>query len=540
MSKKQSFLKGATILGGAGIVIKILGAAFKIPLGRLIGGDGMAYFMAPYPLYNWLLVIAAAGIPTAIARLVAEREIEGDYEGAFKVVSVIIKPLMLLAVMFFVAIFFGAPYIAKAVGLEGAEHAFRTIAPALLFVPIMAIYRGFFQGIQKFEAFAVSQIIEQIFRVAVGLTLAYVLFSKGIEFSAAGATFGAAIGSFAGMMFIFFLFKYTKKNLFREKLLNQKTPSSESDKEILMKILAVAIPITIGASIMPTMNSIDLILVVNRLTEIVGEDSARNLYGILTGFSVTIVNFPQILTASLQISLVPAVTQLSVRYQKTKSKEDAKHLSDTVVAGIKSSMIVGLPSAIGLFVMAEPIMLLIYGNRPDEALIGAQILRFLSWDLIFLALYQATTGILQGMGKQMLPAKHLGVGLIFKIILTYVLVGIPGVGIIGAAVSTVAAFTVASALNVLALSKFKYLEVNIFKIIFKPLLSASVMGLVVWLAYMGLEEVLGHKTSTGLAIILGAVVYFVMILKTKTLNAEEYDLLPGGSKLKKLADKLGG
>lgn len=110
MSNKQSFLKGATILGAAGILIKILGAAFKIPLGNLIGADGMAYFMAPYPIYNWLLVVATAGIPTAIARLVAEKEVAGDYKGVFRVVSVIVKPMVIIATIFFFVLFWRTLY----------------------------------------------------------------------------------------------------------------------------------------------------------------------------------------------------------------------------------------------------------------------------------------------------------------------------------------------------------------------------------------------------------------------------------------------
>lgn len=538
MSNKQSFLKGATILGAAGILIKILGAAFKIPLGNLIGADGMAYFMAPYPIYNWLLVVATAGIPTAIARLVAEKEVAGDYKGVFRVVSVIVKPMVIIATIFFFVLFLGAPYIAKAVGLPGSEYAFKTIAPALLFVPLMAIFRGFFQGIQKLQAFAFSQIIEQIFRVVIGLGLAYYLFDKGVKYAAAGATFGAAIGAFFALFFVFALFLFIKKKRYIEKLENQSLEFEEKDRDILKKLLVIAIPITIGASIMPTMNSIDLILVVNRLTA-TGVGNAKELYGILTGFSVTIVNFPQILTASLQISLVPAITQLYVTYEKSGLKRDKKHLSDTVASGIKTSLIIGLPCAVGLVVLAEPIMTLLYSNQYADAIIGADILKYLAWDLIFLALYQSTTGILQGLRLQTLPAIHLGVGLIFKVVLTYTLVGIPSIGIVGAALSTVAAFGVASLLNVWALRKRKFLKLSLLKIMIKPTIAAFLMGLSVWFAYGPLESLVGHKLATVLAIVIGILVYGLMLLKTKTLSSEEYDLLPGGSKLRKIAEKLG-
>lgn len=537
MSKKQSFLKGASILGGAGIVIKILGAAFKIPLGNLIGGDGMALFMAPYPFYNWLLVIAAAGIPAAIAKLVAEREMLEDYEGAYKVIRVVRKPLMLLSVIFFVCVFFGAPYIAKSVSLPQAELAFRTIAPALLFVPMMAIYRGFFQGQQRLEVFAVSQIIEQVFRVALGLGLAFLLYKKGTAYAAAGATFGAAGGGLVALVFVYVAFKHTRHKDMAHKVQHQSF--TYNNRDILKEVLVVAIPITIGASIVPTMNTVDLFMVVNRLKVIEGLDQAKNLYGILTGFAVTIVNFPQILTASLQISLVPAIAKLHMTYKASGQESDRKHLANSVGAGIKISLIIGLPCAVGLAVMADPIMLLLYSSRVDEALLGGNILKFLAWDLIFLALYQATTGILIGLDRQMVPAKHLGVGLIFKLVLTYVLVGIPSLGIVGAALSTVGAFAVASMMNLWVLTQDDALEIHVLSMVGKPCLSVGFMGLVVAMLYGPLEGITGHKLATVTTISIGALVYVVMILKTKTLSADEFDLIPGGGKLKKIAEKLG-
>lgn len=538
MSKKQSFLRGATILGAAGILIKILGAAFKIPLFNWIGAEGSSYFMAPYPIYNWLLVVSTAGIPTAIARMIAEKETEGDTHGIFRIINAIFKPMVVISVVIFAILFFGADGISKLVGLPEAKYAFRTIAPALLFVPAMSIFRGFFQGIQKLQGFAITQIVEQLFRVVVGLTLAWFLLGKGVEFAAAGATFGAAVGSLAGLIVSFSIYKYIKKKSYTLVLEQPDTHPKESNWEIIKQLLVISIPITIGASIMPTMNSIDLMLVVRRLNDI-GIENAKELYGILTGFAVTIVNFPQILTASLQISLVPAITQMFVIFQKTKTEEDKKHLSDTVNAGIKSALIIGVPAAIGLVTLAYPVMLLLYPSQPEAARIGADILSILGWDLIFLAVYQATTGILQGIKKQMLPAIHLAVGMVFKVVLTYVLVGMPRFGITGAAISTIVAFVVASGLNVYALSKEDYLNVNIFKLGIKPLISGLMMGAFVTFAYSPIASMIGGKKATVVTIVIAAMIYGFMIIMTKTLSHDEYDMLPGGSKLKKLAKKLG-
>lgn len=539
--KKNSFIKGATILGLAGILIKILGAAFKIPLFNWIGAEGSSYFMAPYPIYNWLLVVSTAGIPTAIARLIAEKETEGDTHGIFRIVTSIIKPIIVVSVIIFAILFFGAKPISTWVGLPEAEMAFRTIAPALLFVPIMSVFRGFFQGIQKMQGFAITQIVEQMARVAVGLGLAWFLWfqmSGGPAKAAAGATFGASAGAFVGFLASYSIYKYIKSKTYAKELKGPATHQLEGTWDIVKQVLVISIPITIGASIMPTMNSVDLMLVVRRLNDI-GVENAKELYGILTGFAVTIVNFPQILTASLQISLVPAVTQLFVIYQKSKSEEDRKHLSDTVSAGIKTALIIGVPCAIGLVTLSEPVMMLLYSAQPESAIIGGQILQVLGWDLIFLAVYQATTGILQGLKMQMKPALHLAIGMIFKVVLTYVLVGNPVFGISGAAISTVVAFAVASGLNVYALGKQEYLHFNIFKLAAKPLFSGLVMGAFVVLAYNPIMNILGGKLATLVTISIAALIYGTLIIMTKTLSHEEYEMLPGGSKLRKLAEKLG-
>ncbi|MCH4890677.1 polysaccharide biosynthesis protein [Acidaminobacter sp. JC074] len=540
-TKKNSFIKGATILGLAGIFIKILGAAFKLPLFNWIGAEGTSYYMAPYPIYNWLLVVSTAGIPTAIARLIAEKETEGDTHGIFGIINAIVKPIALISVVIFAILFFGAEPISAWVGLPESAIAFKTIAPALLFVPLMSVFRGFFQGVQKMQGFAITQIVEQLVRVIVGLTLGYVLWftmAAGPAKSAAGATFGASAGAIVGFVVAYSIYKYMKSKYYSDALKLPNQHKVDGSWDIFKQVLIISIPITIGASIMPTMNSIDLMLVVRRLNDI-GVENAKELYGILTGFAVTIVNFPQILTASLQISLVPAVTQMFVIYDKSKSEDDRKHLSDTVNAGIKTALIIGVPCAIGLVTLAEPVMLLLYSSQKESAIIGGSILAVLGWDLIFLAVYQATTGILQGIKKQMLPALNLGIGMIFKVVLTYVLVGNPVFGINGAAISTVVAFAVASGLNVWSLARLDYLDLNIVKLSIKPVISGLVMGAFVWVAYNPIAGILGGKLATLVTIMVAAVIYGILIIMTKTLSHEEYDMLPGGSKLRKLAEKLG-
>ncbi len=533
-NKKQSFVKGAAILGAAGIFIKILGAIFKLPLANKIGDLGMSYFSAPYPIYNWLLVVSTAGIPTAIARMIAEKETYHDSHGVFKIVSAIFKPILVVSVLIFLILYFGADAISSLVGIPESRYAFKSIAPALLLVPTMSVFRGFFQGIQRMEGFAITQIAEQFFRVVIGLTLAFMLYKTGLEYAAAGATFGATFGAFVGVIVSFALYRKFKKKYYADLLKEKPKYPLESDWEIIKKVLIIAIPITIGASIMPTMTSVDLLLVVTRLKE-AGFENAKGLYGILQGFVLTVVNFPQILTASLQISLVPAVTKLFIAYKQEETEAAREKLSDSINSGIKISFIIGMSCAIGLVTLAEPVMLLLYPSQMEKAKIGGEVLVVFGWALIFLALYQSTTGILQGIKKQMVPAINLAIGMLFKIPLTYYLVY--KIGLNGAAISTITAFAVASALNVYALYKTNFVDINIFKLGVKPLISSLVMGVFVHFSYPIISGLIPPKLATLLVIIIAAIIFVFMILATNTLTEKEFSMIPGGSKLKKLKRK---
>lgn len=194
----SKILKGTAILGIAGIFVKILGAVFRIPLTALIGTEGMAYYGYAYPLYSLFLVIATAGIPVAISRMVSEKIAYNDFSGAQRVFRVSRWLLLAIGVFAFAVCFFGAELIAKYVSKDmGAVLPIKAIAPALIFVPVMSAYRGYFQGRQNMNPTAISQFIEQIFRVAVGLILASVMVAQGLEMAAAGATFGATVGSIA-------------------------------------------------------------------------------------------------------------------------------------------------------------------------------------------------------------------------------------------------------------------------------------------------------------------------------------------------------
>lgn len=522
---KKTFLKGAVILGVAGIIIKVLGAFFRIPLANIIGDTGMGYYQTAYPVYVLLLTLSTAGIPTAIARLVSERTAEGNHREAYRIFRLSFKLLFIIGVVCSAILFFGAPYIVGMYARPEAVYAMRAIAPALFFVPLMASFRGYFQGLQDMTPTAISQVFEQLFRVIGGLSLALILVPYGIQYAAAGASFGATAGAIFGLIAIVIVYAKQRKAIQANVLASPADAVAEASSDILKKIIIIAVPITIGAAIMPIMTNIDLVIVMRRLTAtgFTGEE-ANDLYGQLSGFAAPLINFPQVLTQSMAMSLVPAIAAA----HRTNDRES---LQQNVTLGLRTAMLVGMPCAVGLFVLAKPIMLLLYPAEAESAVSASGCLAVLAVGVIFLSSVQTLTGMLQGIGKQMIPVKNLCIGAVFKVIITYVLTGIPAVNVKGAAAGTVCAYLVASTLNLMAVKKYTGVRFNMNLTYVKPAVSSAVMGAVVWGIYHICSGILGNAVSTILGVGAGVVVYAVLIVMLNGITEEELKMLPKGRKL---------
>ncbi len=569
---KKSFFKGAMVLGAAGVIVKLLGAFFRIPLANIIGDTGMGYYQTAYPVYVLLLTISTAGIPTAIARLVSEKTALENHREASRIFKLSFGLMLTIGIVTSALLYFGAPAIVELMkGEKEAILSMRAIAPALLFVPVMASFRGYFQGRQEMTPTGISQVIEQLFRVAAGLGLAVYLLPSGLKYAAAGASSGATIGELCGLLCIILIYfarrgtirKDIEAQNSREESSKRRLPISadmselskaelesssfdqtrtfvasdgetltpnelESGGQIIWKIIAIAIPITIGAAIMAIMSAIDLALVARRLIA-AGYTSAEanSLYGQISGFAAPLINIPQVITQAISISLVPAIAS-------AYSLKDRKFLQYNVTFGIRTSMLIGLPCAAGLIVLARPIMLLLYYSQKESALNAAGSLAILAFGAAFLALVQTLTGILQGVGKQMIPVKNLLIGAIVKIIITYILTGIYEVNIKGAAIGTVAAYITAAILDMIAVKKYLDISFDVRLTFAKPALCAFIMSLAAAFTYRCAMIFFGNTLSTLAAVFVGVIVYAVLIFASKAITREEIEQLPKGEKIVKL------
>jgi stage V sporulation protein B len=526
-SGTSTFVKGAAILGIAAVIVKVMGAIFRIPLANMIGDNGMGYYQTAYPIYNFILVISTAGIPTSIAKITSEKLAIGDVKGADRVFDVMSKVMTAVGLVMMIFLIIAAKPLTEYLNNEKAYLSVVAIAPSVLFVSMMAVYRGYFQGRQRMQGYAMSQISEQFVRVGLGLSLAFVFINMGLEYSSAGATFGASAGSLCGFIVIFLMLRKFKRQTSKV-VVHEGEHEVESASNIVKNLLKVAIPITIGASVMPVMTLFDLAIVFRRLQDIGYSAVASNqLYGQLTGYAQTLVNLPQVLTAGIAISIVPAISH----YAKLR---DDKGKEMTIEAGLRLALIIGLPSAVGLSVLSKEIMLLLYPMQKGIAQNTGDILFILGFGIIFLSFFQVSTGILQGLGKQKLPARNLVVGAVFKMVLSYVLVGMPMLNIRGAALSTVIAFGVAAGLNFMTLIKYSETRIDHVKIFIKPIIDVIVMAVCVKISYIVLSGVLPASLATAISVVIGGIVFVVMLLATNTLTKEDLDMIPGGARLKKL------
>ena len=528
---KRTFLKGAVILGIAGLLVQVMGAIFRIPLANIIGDQGMGYYQTAYPIYIFLLVFSTNGAPAAISKMVSERIAIGNRTEAHRVFKLSFILMFALGIIAAAIFFFGAQAIVNALKNPGAYYSMIAIAPALLFVPMMAVYRGYFQGLQEMEPTAVSQLIEQAVRVAVGLGLAIVLIPRGLEMAAAGASFGTSIGPIAGTVTLIVLYYIRKKKKSGE--YDQDTVHTrESAAKIVMKLASIAIPITIGVSILPIMNIVDVSIVMRRLQESgFTPDQANALYGQLSGMAGPIINIPQALAMSIALSLVPAVAAAN-------SVRDTAFLQRNIALGFRTAMMIGVPCTFGLMALSKQIMLLLYPMQAESAANGASSLFVLSIGILFLAVAQTMAGILQGLGRPSVAVATLFAGVLVKIAATYILVGIPSLNIVGAALGSTLAYATIGALNFAIVKASTKTHFDVKLSLHKPLFAGVLMMAGVLAAYYGLAQLVSANLATAVSVAFGAGIYGLTLIMNHGVTKEELAMLPKGPGLVKILIKL--
>jgi len=537
MSDRSSahFVKGAAILGIAGLLSKLLGAVYRIPYQNIAGDIGLYVYMQVYPLYTTLLILATAGFPIAISKLVSERLAVGDAYGARKAFRVASITLFILGFVFFLLLYTGAPLVADFMGDDQLTMPLRAVAWSLPLVPIAAIMRGYFQGQQNMVPTGVSQVVEQLIRVIFILIAAYwaMMVYQDAYLAGTGAVFAAFPGAVTAVIV---LLVYWRRNTRKQNLGDAEikpTANSWTTREVLRSLVYYALPICLGALVLPLIPLVDSVTVVNMLQYSgMDEEMAKVVKGAFDR-GQPLIQFGTFFATSLSLALVPAISEAVAQGQH-------RVIASRTEVALRLTSLLGIPASFGLALLAEPVNVMLYGDTK-----GTEALAIQSFTIFFATLSIATSGILQGLGQVMLPARHLFVGVVIKLILNIIL--IPLAGISGAALATVVAYMVAMMLNMRGIAKHTGVVISVRNIIGKPLLAALCMTAVVILVEWATASVVGgfvqstrllHTLVALAAVGSGALVYLLALLKTGGLTKEDMRFLPKGGKLSALLIRL--
>ena len=509
----KSFVKGAAILTVAGILGKMMGALYRIPFNRIAGKEAASLYGLVYPVYSILLALSTAGIPLAVSKLIAEQEKRGDSAASRRIFFVALTVLVAIGIAAAVTLYTASDWIAANWLHEPrAAMSLRAIAPAMLFTCLMSVMRGYFQGLQQMIPTAVSQVVEQFGRVGTIFAMLYLTLDYGVEYIAAGASMGAAVGGAVSFTVLLCIFVWFQK----------KHPWSKGESrldltngQIMKKVVVLAIPISIGALVLPIMQLIDSFMVIPRLMA-GGMAQAQALIqvGYISSYANPIINLPFIITTAMSASLVPAVAEAMADNDKVKVRNDFH-------TAMLLTVIIVFPAAVGLCVLATPICTLLF-NTPEAGV----ALAWVAFTVVAVGIYQTSSGCLQGLGKVYVPMSSLALGVVIKIALTYVLTPVSVLGIRGAAIGTVVGFGCAALCNVWMVSKFIGADwFSAKRHLLKPAISAAVMAIAVIIGYH-LCSALGNSLATAVSIALGGVVYFVILLILGGITVEEVAALP--------------
>ncbi|NMC27310.1 MAG: polysaccharide biosynthesis protein [Syntrophomonadaceae bacterium] len=508
MDKSGTFLKGALVLSVAGALSKILGALYRIPLARLLGGEGMGLYQMAYPIYTAILALATAGVPVAISVLVARKETQGYSGDSQRILKVSLVVMLIFGFLLTALVMLCAPAIANQVLHQPrAYYPIMAVAPAIFFSSLLSVFRGYFQGYQRMMPTAVSQVIEQLFRVSAVITLAYLLFPRGLEYAAAGATFGAVVGGAVGLgVLVIYLVNFRRSQPAIE---GQVLYSGAASSTLAREMIALAIPVSFGAFVLPLVHVLDAIIVPGRLLALgYSSSQATALYGQLSGMAAVLISLPTIFTISIATSLVPAISEAWTQKHRPL-------LNQRLNNGLRAGMIISFPCAAGLFVLAVPICALLYAT--PEAGIPLEPLAF---SAVALAAFQLSSAGLQGIGRPEIAMRNLIITGVLKTIFNYSLTSVALLNIKGAAIGTVAAFAVGSALNIYFLKRLTGVRYEVARMV-RLLMVTIAMGIsVVQLYGFMVAAGTGSALATAVSIAVGVLVYGGLLLVIRELDLD--------------------
>ena len=531
-NKKESFMQGVVVLMFSQIFIKVLGLVYTLYLTNRngYGDEGNAISSGAYQIYAMLLTISSIGVPNAISKLVSERTAIGDHKGANRIFKIGFATFAVIGLIGTLLLFFGAHTIANSwLQIPESEMTLVALSPAIFFVAISSVMRGYFNGRQTMKVTARSQTLEQVFKTVltvIVVEIVAILSNTSTELMAAGANLATTAATFLGFGYMYLYYRTIRKEVGNE-IASTTNYKHQSIPVIIRRILQVSIPMALSAIMSSLNKNIDSVTVVRGLKTFLSEADAKIQYGILMGKVDTLTSLPLSINIAFATALVPAIAA-------ARAKRDMKTATKRTSFSLLTSMLIGLPCTIGMFIFAQQILNLLFPNANQ----GALLLQISSFTIIFTILDQTINGALQGFGKVMIPAIALGCGMITKLILNLTLIPIPWIGVNGAAIGSVACHMVAFTIAINVLRKNIKLDLSFSKFILKPIIATLIMAICSYAMFIILNGIMAEKLATILAMLFAVIIYVITIVVLKIFKKEEIFMIPGGSKIYPILKKL--
>lgn len=531
--KTGSFMQGIFILIFSQVLIKILGLIHTLYLTNKNGfGDvGNAIYSSGYQIYSLLLTVSSIGVPNAISKLVSERVAVGNHRGANKIFKVAFIVFAFIGLVGTLLLFTGASVIANEwLEIPEAEMTLVALSPAIFFVAISSVMRGYFNGRKNLEITAKTQFIEQFFKTGFTILiveLIAIFTNTSTKFMAAGANVATTLATFSSFSYLILYYKQKQSEIARE-IKSTVNYKYEKVSIILKNVLLVSVPMTISSILSSITKNIDAFTINKILSTYLPPQIAIEKYGILSGKIETLIALPLSFNMAFSTALIPTISAAIAR----RNIETAKNTSSF---SILISILIGLPCILGFCLFAQPILNLLYPNANS----GALLLQITSISIVFSLLIQTTNGALQGFGKVFIPTISLGIGVIIKLILNLTLLRIPELNIYGASIASVCCHIVSFLIAFIALNKTIKLNISFSKFILKPIIANLIMGICSFFVFMTLNCILDENLATIISILSAIVIYFISIIVLRIFTKEELYLLPFGKNFYFFLEKLG-
>jgi len=542
--KNNNFIVQGSILAFAGILVRIIGLVYRVPLNNILGEEGTGYYSAAYDVYSILLLLSSLSLPLAVSKLVSARVVVGEYKNAFKIyTSAIVFALLIGLASGFIA-FFGADFFANLMGYPSSAAALKVLAPTLVMMSVVGALRGYFQGLGTMVPTAFSQVLEQIANAIVSLVAAKQLYdigtkidesrqtaSTGSAYGAAGGTLGTLIGAFIALAFLVVVYLMYQKR-FRRKIQRDRSRNQLEYSEVYKMIIVTIVPVLVSTTIYNFSNLIDSGIFAN-IMEYLGqsEKERASMWGIYSGKYKTLTTVPIAVASALASSIVPSIVS-------SLEKGEKGQIVNKIDSSIKFTMLIAIPCGIGLMVLGEPIINMLFPNAGyiEET---TRLMMFSLFTVLTFSLSTITNAILQGIDKLKIPIINAGISLGVHVVLLPIILLVFKWSIYGVVFADCIFALIICILNDRAIKKYVGYKIKIFKTFILPLGASIIMGTVAFVSYKGIYALLhSNSVSTLVAILAAVIIYFMLLILLRIVDEATLYSIPKGSILVKIAKRF--